>query len=408
MEKIYMEEEQRKQQNKQQKKSVWDVSVVLSFVVAAFALVSLVAFGMSNIQGTGVSYAAPAGLTGDTFDFHKVGRVDGRAAGSGGDSSTTFPVSLLASDENGANPVFCIEHTIPIPDTVVQYKKYQDIDDYGFLYILNNSMVNGKKILNGVEIDAAYEKYVEVWATQVAIWLYQNAKNPGVAAHALTETEINNIKNATVFDIAGPDGSSVGSVSATGVYAKIESLVKSADEASSSRLLAVTKADGEISKTDDGKFYQSPIISVVGTPADFLQSYDISLSGVEGAIVVDENGNPISSMTGVPKTTKFYVRVPVDKVTQSVQELKVNVTGHFDTLAGSFYEIADSSQGAKQRVVSVTGATKNIAEGVSIEFVGAPDTGMNKAQTVYFVGLIVLLCGVGIVYANAKPVKNKQ
>ena len=40
-----------------------------------------------------------------------------------------------------------------------------------------------------------------------------------------------------------------------------------------------------------------------------------------------------------------------------------------------------------------------------IDFVGTPDTGMSKAQTVFFIGLIVLLCGVGIVYANAKPIE---
>ena len=33
---------------------------------------------------------------------------------------------------------------------------------------------------------------------------------------------------------------------------------------------------------------------------------------------------------------------------------------------------------------------------------------MSAAQTIYFIGLIVLLCGVGIVYANAKPIENNQ
>ena len=37
----------------------------------------------------------------------------------------------------------------------------------------------------------------------------------------------------------------------------------------------------------------------------------------------------------------------------------------------------------------------------------SPDTGMTTAQTIYFIGLIVLLCGVGIIYANAKPVEEK-
>ena len=53
-------------------------------------------------------------------------------------------------------------------------------------------------------------------------------------------------------------------------------------------------------------------------------------------------------------------------------------------------------------------STKVIGSGLEISFVGSPDTGMNNAQTIYFIGLIILLCGVGIVYANAKPVEQKQ
>ena len=47
-------------------------------------------------------------------------------------------------------------------------------------------------------------------------------------------------------------------------------------------------------------------------------------------------------------------------------------------------------------------------KGDAFNIVGSPDTGMNAAQTIYFIGLIVLLCGLGIVYANTKPVESKQ
>ena len=36
-----------------------------------------------------------------------------------------------------------------------------------------------------------------------------------------------------------------------------------------------------------------------------------------------------------------------------------------------------------------------------------PDTGVTAAQTIYFIGLIILLSGVGIIYANVKPAENK-
>ena len=36
-----------------------------------------------------------------------------------------------------------------------------------------------------------------------------------------------------------------------------------------------------------------------------------------------------------------------------------------------------------------------------------PDTGMSSAQSIYFIGLVILLCGIGIIYANTKE-KQEQ
>ena len=51
-------------------------------------------------------------------------------------------------------------------------------------------------------------------------------------------------------------------------------------------------------------------------------------------------------------------------------------------------------------VVDIDGV---LADGKQFDLAPAPDTGISAGQTIYFVGLIVLLCGVGIIYANAKP-----
>ena len=61
-----------------------------------------------------------------------------------------------------------------------------------------------------------------------------------------------------------------------------------------------------------------------------------------------------------------------------------------------------------QKVITVTSSTTLTGDATTMEVTGVPDTGVSSAQTIYFVGLIVLLCGVGIVYANAKPVQVKQ
>ena len=74
-------------------------------------------------------------------------------------------------------------------------------------------------------------------------------------------------------------------------------------------------------------------------------------------------------------------------------------------MAGNYYT---AQNGDFQKVVTVTGTTTDVSAGAPFQIIPTPQTGMNIAQTIYFIGLIVLLCGVGIVYANAKPVESKQ
>ena len=64
MEKIYMEESQRQKKSK----SVCNLSVLMSFVVAIFAIFSLAMFGITSNQATSISYAAS--VTGDSFYFY--------------------------------------------------------------------------------------------------------------------------------------------------------------------------------------------------------------------------------------------------------------------------------------------------------------------------------------------------
>ena len=198
----------------------------------------------------------------------------------------------------------------------------------------------------------------------------------------------------------------------------IDNLVAEANAATLPRL-SVTKADDEVSKTEDGKYYQSALITVTGNPSDQFSSYDVTLTvpkSLDGVVIVDESGTVVESTSGsatdAEKTMnfgtlaagkKFYVRVPVDKVNEEVQKIKVNVSGKFENAGLYFYKTADDKL---QRMASVVPGY--VDGGVEVEFVGSPDTGMNAAQTIYFIGLIVLLCGVGIVYANAKPVEAKQ
>ena len=76
-------------------------------------------------------------------------------------------------------------------------------------------------------------------------------------------------------------------------------------------------------------------------------------------------------------------------------------------MKGTTYTTPNQNGQVMQKVVTVTGSVIDVPSSTSVQVVGAPDTGMSTAQTIFFIGLIVLLCGVGIVYANAKPVQDK-
>ena len=78
-----------------------------------------------------------------------------------------------------------------------------------------------------------------------------------------------------------------------------------------------------------------------------------------------------------------------------------SITGEFTNYAGGeFYGVSGTET---QEVVKVSHENYRTWNEASINFSVVPPTGMTTAQTIYFMGLILLLSGVGIVYANAKP-----
>ena len=403
MEKIYMEEN-RNQKQKQQKdqKRLYNISIVLSFTVAAFAIISLLTVAFDK-----PSYAATVTESNEfTFHIRDFG-VDGFHVG---DTNTgTFFVPLYYAGEGYDNPVYCVEKGNP-PDDNILYHKTSVIDDYGLLYILNNSSANvdnPKKITETSKTNPGNE-YLEAWATQVAIWLYLHDKykdDPTQSElHKLTEEDLNNIQNTNAVKVTSPDitQADIWSDTDENLYSEITSLVTAAKNATNNTTLTLSQT-GEVAESTDGSFYQSPLISV---NSDSLMSYDIELSGIEGLTVVNENGEEMG-LTGIAPATKFYVRIPSDKVTTEKQVVNVNVTGKFSTLEGSYYE--DTTGVGRQKVVTVTGKTLTRPATTAFEVIGTEDTGVNKAQAIYFIGLVVLLCGIGIIYANAKrPVEVQQ
>ena len=389
---------------KKGKRGVVNASVVLSFAVAIFAIFSLAMAGLSMTQKTGVSYAAPTALPNSfTFNLRDGGRdIYGTDANSTGQSF--FNVPMYVADNDNDNPIFCVEH----PATTNNGESYSvgdDIEDYGLLYLLNNSFANDVHVTN---VTGENSVYVESWVTQVAIWMYLYETDPtatqATSKNYISPEDINIIKNVNKLTVYN-SGHTVDIEVYEGekLYPKyVKPLVDKAKLATDVAYLTVSKASDDISISEDKKFYFSALITVTGDPSSSLKNYTVSLNGIEGAKAVDEEGTELGPT--VTPGTKFYVRIPADKVTKEEQKVVITVDGVFGTLEGKYYNAA----GAYQKVVSVKAGEKVISKGTEVEFVGTDDTGMTTVQTIYFIGLIVLLCGIGIVYANAKPVQVKQ
>ena len=389
---------------KKGKRGVVNASVVLSFAVAIFAIFSLAMAGLSMTQKTGVSYAAPTALPNSfTFNLRDGGRdIYGTDANSTGQSF--FNVPMYVADNDNDNPIFCVEH----PATTNNGESYSvgdDIEDYGLLYLLNNSFANDVHVTN---VTGENSVYVESWVTQVAIWMYLYETDPtatqATSKNYISPEDINIIKNVNKLTVYNSNHTvDIEVYEGEKLYPKyVKPLVDKAKLATDVAYLTVSKASDDISISEDKKFYYSSLITVIGDPSDSLKRYTVSLTGIDGAKVVDENFEELGSP--IARGTKFYVRIPADKVTKEVQKVVITVDGVFGTLEGKYYNAA----GAYQKVVSVKAGEKVISKGTEVEFVGTDDTGMTTVQTIYFIGLIVLLCGIGIVYANAKPVQVKQ
>lgn len=414
MEKIYMEE------SKKQKRSVMNLSVALSFVVSIFAIFSLAMYGIVMNQGTGVSYAAPEAGTKYTISrtsvFAYVGNSDTYTATDPGMNVNNY----YNGEKKLANQVFCIERRNETQDNA-EYEVSSTnepradatnvIDDPGLIYLLGLGQ-SGKSITDKGDV-------IDGFVLQSAIWyylaqktkddakggvykLYTSTDHPNIDAdYSYDDVSVFNAENIWIqIDRTGR------ATEFKGFKTKIQELYTAATNATVPSV-SVNVAEGEATHVEKEKYYQSPLITVVGTPANSFENYSVSITGIDDMITVNENGQEISR-DSITAGTKFYVRIPEEKVTKESQTVQINVTANF-TGGSARYNIATNGKDSQnpnpfQRLATVY-PTSKIA---GAEFVVTPNTGMNVAQTIYFVGLIVLLCGVGIVYANAKPVEAKQ
>lgn len=374
---------------RQRKKSI-NISVVLSLVVAVFAIAALVTVGFNQI-----SFASP--LDPSTGEFTSASETVHIYGNGGGNYNVP-----MYFDSTGNTQVFCINKGKDFAGSTT-YRRQNEITDYGLLYILANTLVSDKYVTNVTDNNKVY---AETWVAQTAIWMYLDGHRE-IYSDQLTDAEIAEIKSTTSLSVQIPSENVDITVDpGVNLYTSyVAPLVSEAEKRHTdgfAEYVLVNKADENISKVDDGKYYQTSAITITAKSTDDLLSYRVSTAGVEGAFVVGEDGKTIAEDQDISPETKIFVRIPADKIKDVSKNLILNVDAKFRMFAGYVYAASENDQ----EVVTVEDQEAHILGGTVFEVVGTPDTGMNTAQTIYFIGLVVLLCGVGIIYANAKPVKK--
>ena len=406
MEKIY--EKDQFDDYDYKRKSNLNLSVISSFLMSFLGIFALIICGFNE-----VSYAAPESIDEKiSFHYYKRGGEDVYilAKSDAGDSIQT---PLFFADTEYSKRLFCVEHNVQPSNEGAELSLINSDPskgsnaDPGIAYIINNSFMRSKNMLPDSNPDA------EAFATQIAIWAYLANKYPDNPKYSFTESQLNALVNATKLEYYTVSAFEDCYTSSKSIYKTyIEPVVINALSANFTQQVIITNNIGisiekvheliREGKVEDGKYYQTSKLSVSGNPDSELASFDLELKGVEGAFAVRaSDGTKIENLTSIPKGTDFHVRVPVDKVSDTLQELQIEVKGHFNTFLTNDYRESDN-----QMVISIDDATRIFVKGTGYNLVGTPDTGMTPAQTIYFIGLIVLLCGVGIVYANAKPIEN--
>ena len=330
------------------------------------------------------------------------------------DGKTNAIIEFLSNDSNYL--LYCSDRNNPNIDNAVTLTKGNQMD-YKIAYVLTHGynkqylMEDGfSEVLeqgssSGTETAQARGKdMVNLWITQAAIWNLQNS---------FTSTELNNEPiRYTLSDIGYyrlTSGS--GNLSSAKLWQYVEALVDGANNSKdpSTATLSVT---GDTNWTKSDNISKSGLITVASSnDLAKLATYSISLENApEGTKIYTEDGTDITdNSSDIAANKKIYITIDNSKIDKTKEyNFKINATGNI--IYDAAYQYVDNSNQcngvACQPSVLVGPTTKNIAGALDFKIV--PDTASSLSKTLYYIGFIILLSGVGIIYANIRPKKQES
>lgn len=411
MEKIYEENGKKKQSFFQQFFNDKG-SMVAVIVVAIVAVVGLIAFGFNQISFAADEEMGDQGVPVLVDSFTSVyGNEGDQIRGAGGTTETgEIPgISFIPYQrDTDGNYVICVDYMVPYA-AGEKYYSSSEVDDAGLVYL----MTELDKALASADPELAY------WLKQTAVWAYlYNFENEAelVAKDPTKAASYKNIHdNVKYVNILYDSSNQELHRSPSGLFWNdygIQAIYNNAvngtfSSSSSSYDIDLTRDNDKMSLSGDGKYYVTSNYSVTSKNSGMFNHYYVELSGdvPEGTKVYRENGTIHDINEELPSTAKFKLMIPVDKVNDKNKNFNVLVYSDYEGEGLVYY----TNPNERQTVVD-KGPIYEVAEdsiAVKVNYTpNVPDTGMTTAQTIYFIGLIILLSGVGIIYAIAKPQEN--
>jgi len=402
MEKIYMHDDNNKKKTTRKKKKQ---TIFGSVGIAIVAVLALIVVAFNNI-----SFAIPeeGSHLGDSFTSKEIVAADGVK---GNISGFNVPMIYTAAGDQ----VFCIERDIYYLGGL-EYKKDVAINDAGLIYLLASVYPN-PEFAPGVPDDA------RTWLSQTAIWIYV-AENGYANNTAMTADVIASIKaekslyTDASFAAGQANGTSTNLLELTDddtkagigtLYQKykVDDILAQANLLKDlpANKLDVTRASNKITLTSDGKYYQTDYVSVVGSVSSekigSFNGYQLTLKNApEGSIVINDKGEEIKDTSNMLPGTKFAVKVPVANLKEENKNMEISVLGSFNSYIAHRYIYTGS-----QTVTSVKQINNNLSVPLNIQMnytPTVPDTALDNTNTLFFIGIILLLSGLGFFYTSAK------
>ncbi|MBR3209303.1 MAG: Cys-Gln thioester bond-forming surface protein [Bacilli bacterium] len=242
---------------------------------------------------------------------------------------TNYKWAAYHTSENTV--AYCMDGNLTWPEVATTMSNIGKADA-GVKYILENGYPY-RSYTNGQSPDK--DRFI----TQAAVWWYLADTGQGPALSAdFTET--------------GYDDDNLRPI--------IKNLVnqaKSASDSSTDGSLDVTVSDGNMTLSEDKKYYVSNEISstVVGG-----NSYTVSVSGADGVIITSTSGE---EKTTFSSNEKFLVKIPANSLNSTVT-LNVKVSANVSN--GNKAVIFKSSNANIQRVVSLYEEKVNLEKSISL------------------------------------------